>query len=346
MKNFFYYFIKYNIRFTSSCYFRKIQITGLDDIPKQSGIVFSPNHQGAFLDPLIVGSIVPQKVTSLTRSDVFGGKFQWYLDALKMLPIFRIRNGYANLRKNDQIFKKCRKLLSKKESIIMFSEGSHHNEYYLQALSKGSSRLVYEAQIESKIPIYLVPVGINYGSHQKPLCDLHVVFGKPILISDFLNDLRSKAEIINDIREKLASGMKKCIWIPDNDKYYFERKRLINRTNTKMEYKEFKEKLELMNLIKEKKYKNQLILKLIILITYIPNLPPLLILRKILSLFRDKVFYSSIKITAGYILFGLWWIILFVAITVMINWTFALPTLCVSILLLYIRQNLLYLENK
>ena len=105
MKNFFYYFIKYNIRFTSSCYFRKIQITGLDDIPKQSGIVFSPNHQGAFLDPLIVGSIVPQKVTSLTRSDVFGGKFQWYLDALKMLPIFRIRNGYANLRKNDQIFK-------------------------------------------------------------------------------------------------------------------------------------------------------------------------------------------------------------------------------------------------
>ena len=170
------------------------------------------------------------------------------------------------------------------------------------------------------------------------------MFGKPILISDFLNDLRSKAEIINDIREKLASGMKKCIWIPDNDKYYFERKRLINRTNTKMEYKEFK--LELMNLIKEKKYKNQLILKLIILITYIPNLPPLLILRKILSLFKDKVFYSSIKITAGYILFGLWWIILFVAITVMINWTFALPTLCVSILLLYIRQNLLYLVNK
>ncbi len=62
MKNFFYYFIKYNIRFTSSCYFRKIQITGLDDIPKQSGIVFSPNHQRA------AGSVVrfrgPPVVTS------------------------------------------------------------------------------------------------------------------------------------------------------------------------------------------------------------------------------------------------------------------------------------------
>ena len=263
-----------------------------------------------------------------------------------MLPIFRIRNGYANLRKNDQIFKKCRKLLSNKESIIMFSEASHHNEYYLQALSKGSSRLVYEAQIESKIPIYIVPVGINYGHHQMPLCDLHIVFGKPILVSDFLNDLRSKAEIINDIREKLVSGMKECIWIPNNDKYYSERKKLINRSNTEMEYTEFKEGLELMNLIKEKKYKNQLILKLIILITYIPNLPPLLILKNILSLFKDKVFYSSIKITAGYILFSLWWIILFVATAVIINWTFALPTLCTSILFLYIRQNLLYLLNK
>ena len=153
--------------------------------------------------------------------------------------------GMLTLEKMTKFLKNVENFFLRKESIIMFSEGSHHNEFYLQALSKGSSRLVYEAQIESKIPIYLVPVGINYGSHQKPLCDLHVVFGKPILISDFLNDLRSKAEIINDIREKLASGMKKCIWIPDNDKYYSERKRLINRTNTKMEYKEFKEEVRI-----------------------------------------------------------------------------------------------------
>ena len=78
MKKIFYYFIKYTIRLASKCYFRKIKIIGLKNIPKEGGILFSPNHQGAFLDPLLVGSIVNQQVTSLTRSDVFGGKLQWF----------------------------------------------------------------------------------------------------------------------------------------------------------------------------------------------------------------------------------------------------------------------------
>ena len=81
----------------------------------------------------------------------------------------------------ELIFNNCRNLLSKKQWIMMFSEADHHNEYYLQKLSKGSSRLAYESQLESgEIPIYIMPVGINYGHHQKPRCDLHIVFGEPI----------------------------------------------------------------------------------------------------------------------------------------------------------------------
>ena len=30
--------------------------------------------------------------------------------------------------------------------MLMFSEGGHHDEYFLQRLSKGSSRLIYQAQ--------------------------------------------------------------------------------------------------------------------------------------------------------------------------------------------------------
>ena len=40
---------------------------------------------------------------SLTRSDVFGGPLQWFLDAMEMLPIYRLRNGYSNLKKNEEI---------------------------------------------------------------------------------------------------------------------------------------------------------------------------------------------------------------------------------------------------
>ena len=187
-------------------------------------------------------------------------------------------------------------------------------------------------------------MGINYGHHKKPLCDLHVVFGKPIEVRNFLDDSLSKAETINNIREKLTSGMKKCIWLPDNDNNYSNRKKLINRINTKMDFEDLKKSIELMNIKTEKKYINKLVLKLLLAISNVPNLPPLLIMKRILSLFEDVVFYSSIKLTAGLILFGIWWLILYLLIGIYFDWIIALPAVFTCILFLYIRQNLLYFK--
>ena len=346
MKNLFYYFIKYFVRFATRCYFRNTQVIGLENIPKDGGILLSPNHQGAFLDPLLVGSSIPQPVTSLTRSDVFGGPLQWFMDALNMLPVYRIRNGYSNLRKNDEIFVKCRDLLSSKQTIMMFSEASHHEEYYLQQLSKGSSRLAYEAQIESKFPVYIVPVGINYGHHFKPLCDLHLVFGKPILVKKFLKGSFPKPEAINNIREALSKAMKECIWLPDNDSDYLKRKNLIHRESTEMNFKDLKDGLALMNISPKKRYNNQKGLKFLLALVSLPNLPPLLIMKRILSLFEDVVFYSSVKMTAGLILFGLWWLILFLLVGIYLSWVAATMIALGAIMFLYIRQNLLFLINE
>ena len=44
MKAVFYYLIKYLLRYYNYFYFRKIEITGYEKIPKDGGILFSPNH--------------------------------------------------------------------------------------------------------------------------------------------------------------------------------------------------------------------------------------------------------------------------------------------------------------
>jgi 1-acyl-sn-glycerol-3-phosphate acyltransferase len=180
--------------------FQEIYIYGFENIPKKGGVLFSPNHQSAFLDPLLVGSRINRPVTSLTRSDVFGGPLQWFMDALKMLPVYRIRNGYSNLKKNEAIFDSCRELLSNNQCMMMFSETSHHDEFFLQPLSKGSSRLAYEAQEKCENPIYIVPVGINYGHHRNPFCDLHLVFGEAISVKPFIKASAKKPRAINTIR--------------------------------------------------------------------------------------------------------------------------------------------------
>ena len=343
MKKLFYYFIKYTIKLSSLCYFRKVRIYGLEKIPKQGGILFSPNHQGAFLDPLLVGCNIPRPITSLTRSDVFGGPLKWFMDALKMLPVYRIRNGYSNLKKNEAIFERCKNLLSKNQWVMMFSEASHHDEYFLQPLSKGSSRLAFEAQVNSDNPVYIIPVGINYGHHRKAFCDLHLVFGEPILIKTRTEKNINKPELINEIKESLRLGMKKCLWLPDKDMHYEDRKKLIHDGNTKKSFEEIRKGIEEQSLTSRNILKKQSWKKMVISLFSIPNLPPLLIIKKVLGLFKDIVFYSSIKMSIGMILFVVWWVIIFAASNIIWGSKIALMITIGCISFLYFRQ---ILSNK
>ena len=93
MKAVFYWFVSTLFRGYNHLYFRRVEVVGKEYLPKAGSLLFSPNHQGAFLDPIVVGSILSLPITYLTRGDVFGGRLQWFLDALRTLPVYRIRNG-------------------------------------------------------------------------------------------------------------------------------------------------------------------------------------------------------------------------------------------------------------
>ena len=344
MKNFFYFFFKYLIRYYNQIYFREVKVLGYENIPKDGGILFSPNHQGAFLDPLLIGSMTPYKITSLTRSDVFGGPLQWFLDAFQMLPIYRIRNGYSNLKKNDLIFTKCFKLLSEGKFMLMFSEGGHHDEYFLQRLSKGSSRLIYQAQKQfPNKKMYLMPVGINYGHHRQPRSTLHLVFGKAILVNDKLDPKLTEAENINKIRNLLEQRMKDCLWISDDSEHYVKQKEKINRKTTQLPFNKLKKELEqnYTKLPSRRKLNKTSIL--IATLLSIPNIIPLWISRKIISKFDDIVFISSIKYAFGIFFFPIWWFLS----GLIIAYSFGNPVmtwyLLICISSLFIRQRILLL---
>lgn len=306
LKQFLYFFFKYFFKIYTYGYFREVKIYGQENIPKKGGILFSPNHQGAFLDPLLIGAFTPKTITSLTRADVFNGPQRWLFDAFKMLPVYRIRNGYQNLKKNDLTFEKCFSLLGKGENILMFSEGGHHDEYYLQNLSKGSSRLVYQAQLKNpNQKIYLQPVGINYGHHKQPRCTLHLVFGQPILVQDFIKTDQPEPQNINQLKEKLADAMKVCLWLPENSYNYNKLKKGINAHNTRLGFEELKAKLRAeKELAPPQAGPNK---KLWGTLLALPNLLPLWITRIIIHKFPDEVFVSSLKYAAGAFLFPLWW---------------------------------------
>ena len=342
LKSLFYHFLRNYLKFYGYIYFRDIKIYGKNNIPKKGGLLFSPNHQSAFIDPVLVASYNSGKILSLTRSDVFGGPLQWFLDAMEMLPIYRLRNGYSNLKKNEEIFEKCYEVLGKGKKMQMFSEGGLHTEYYLKRISKGSSRIAYNAQ--KKYPnqnIYIIPVGINYGNHEKPRCSIQLVFGKAIKIKEYMNANNLESENINFIRDSLQIEMENCLWLPKKDDDYYFKKSLIDKKTTKMSFSKIKTLLKENHKNQNNLKKSHLIKSIIIRILTIPNIIPIIISRKIINLIKDKDFIGSMKYGCGAIIFPIWWIILGLIILYFFN-----PIICVifivfSVLSVIIRQNLL-----
>ena len=343
MKALFYKIIILLLKSYNRFYFRRIRIYGQEHIPKKGGVIFSPNHQGAFLDPLLVGTSCGSKVTSLTRSDVFRGPLQWFFDALKMLPVYRIRNGYSSLRKNAAIFDRCHQILGKGNHMMMFSEGSHHNEYYLQRISKGSSRLALEAQ--EKFPhstIYIVPVGINYSHHQLPWQEVHLVYGSPILIGEFLEAYRENSSTtINQLRENLEHGMKACLWLPENEKHYLQKKKYINLENTKLGFYKLREQLAIDSKQLKTIENKGSIVPFWISLFGLPNLLPLIGIRRVVKLFPDIVFHNSIKYMGGLFIFVFWWKILIFSGTYVYGISTGIGLFVGSLFFIYLRQMLI-----
>jgi len=342
LKTLAYFGLKYVLRFYNYIYFRSVKVYGKKNLPSDGGILYSPNHQGAFLDPLLIGSITPGKVTSLTRSDVFGGPLQWFLDAFQMLPVYRIRNGYGNLKKNDAIFERCYDLLGEGKNVMMFSEGGHHNEYFLQRLSKGSSRLAFLAQKNHPLrKIYLQPVGINYGHHQQPRCTLHLVFGNPIEVGALIQSDLSDAENINILREELQNRMAACMWLPENDAHYMAKKERINSVTTRKDFFTLKETLQNDWKKMPKRKPPSFLAKFLALLLFIPSFVPLLISRWIINKFEDIVFISSMKYALGAFFFPIWWLLSGVVLSLLFSPQVALFYIGLSIVTLFYREKLL-----
>lgn len=159
-------------------YFREWEVKGVENIPA-GAVIFAPNHQNAFLDAVLVTCSSNRNPFFLARADVFKKKIaSKLLHQLRLLPVYRFRDGFGAMKSNQAAFEKCREILSVNEALVIFPEGNHGSEYRLRPLQKGIARIVCGADATKKIAI--VPVGIHYESHQRFRSRVLVHFGEPI----------------------------------------------------------------------------------------------------------------------------------------------------------------------
>jgi len=185
------------------CYYKEVQLHGMEKVPRNKPVMFLANHQNALLDPLVIASFTPFRSFFLTRSDVFTNRlFKQIFGFLRMLPIYRFRDGRDTLGKNEAIFKQCTKLLQKGEAILLFPEANHNIMRRVRPLSKGFTRILFAAfEEDPEIDIQLVPVGINYEKADAFPDRVAFYFGDPISSRSLYNkdDLMGSVTSIKNI---------------------------------------------------------------------------------------------------------------------------------------------------
>jgi 1-acyl-sn-glycerol-3-phosphate acyltransferase len=190
--------------------FKKVSVYGIENIPKKGAVIFIGNHQNALIDAIVVPTTNSRNIHFLKRASAFKLSFvSKILRSLNMIPVFRIRDGVRTMEKNFEVFEQCIEILRHEKAIQIFAEGEHHLERRIQPLKKGYARIILGTlQKYPDLPIYIVPIGINYDSHLNFPSSVSVYYGKPILANLFIDiinpDLKFKA-ISNQISAALKS---------------------------------------------------------------------------------------------------------------------------------------------
>lgn len=173
---------------TIRIYFRKLHIKGREKIPMDGPLIIASNHPNSFAEPIIYATNLRRQLHFLVRGDVFENPIAaWILRQTNQIPIYRIRDGFKSLKRNNETFEACYSKLNEKEALVIFSEGLCVMEKRLRPLKKGTARIAL-GTIETKGPqddFMILPVGVNYTHGDRYRREVMVNFGDPIKVSDY-----------------------------------------------------------------------------------------------------------------------------------------------------------------
>ena len=219
-----YAFLRYYVDLVLKLSYRNIRYVNRECIPQDGAVIYAPNHTNALMDALVILAMDRKAKVFVARADIFKNPLLAKIFAfLKIMPIMRLRDGVDEVKKNYETIEKAVDVLRDKVPFCIFPEGTHQAKYSSLPLSKGIFRIAFQAQeLMPDMPLYIVPVGMRYGSFFRFRSTVRVQVGEPINVQEFVNSHSENTpqEQMNILRDILAERMKSSIlYIPNDEDY-------------------------------------------------------------------------------------------------------------------------------
>lgn len=173
------------LKFAMRIYFRRVEVVGLDHVPRRSPVIFVLNHPNALVDPAVLLCLAPRSVSFLAKSPLFRlPVLGYFVRALDSLPVYRHQDQGEDVSKNREMFVAARNLLKRGGTIGICPEGVSHNEPRLKPIKTGAARIALGAVSTGEVAdLKIVPAGLYYTSKTKFRSSALLYFGKPIKVT-------------------------------------------------------------------------------------------------------------------------------------------------------------------
>jgi 1-acyl-sn-glycerol-3-phosphate acyltransferase len=203
--------VGYSIVYTFGQLVLKVRVTGREKLVR-GGQILASNHSSNF-DPLLVGLGAGREIHFLAKDSLFAASrfFAWLIHTYNAWPVRRDGGDPAAM-------KRCSWLLGKRQTIVLFPEGTRSKTGELTPFKPGIGMLA----ITNHVPVVPVHLGgvsrsiiaymtdrdfVKRGYRKKPTRNMgiHVAFGDPVYPKDFAQDRQGYVDLTREVENRVRA---------------------------------------------------------------------------------------------------------------------------------------------
>jgi 1-acyl-sn-glycerol-3-phosphate acyltransferase len=176
------------LRLLTRVFFRRVEVTGLEHVPKKGGGLLVAWHPNGLIDPGLILTRFERRVVFGARHGLFAlPVLGWIMKGVGAVPIRRAADvqGSVDERRlaNKQSLGQLSAAIASGSFAALFPEGVSHDAPHLMDLKTGAARLYYDARSatppDQPVPV-IVPVGLHYDDKRAFRSNALVEFHPPM----------------------------------------------------------------------------------------------------------------------------------------------------------------------
>lgn len=177
-------------------FYRDLEISGADRIPRIGPVLLAVNHPNALVDALVAGQLTDRRLLLTAKATLFQHPVLRILFRnVGIVPLRRMSDeakdrtaGEAvsiDASRNTEAFRAVSGALRDGKAVLIFPEGKSHSEPSLAPLRSGLARMALQARDAGARGVRIVPVGLTFERKWRPRTRIVARVADPIDLDEW-----------------------------------------------------------------------------------------------------------------------------------------------------------------